>query len=92
LSGHYDTETSEAEEGLASFATKQLILGRDAEAPQTDVLARYTEFCSTEKVLAVPKAGFMKVLRDKLGIAVDKKQKRIGAKRTWYYTGFTLKA
>lgn len=92
LSGHYDTETSEAEEGLTSFASLYLKKDREGEAPQTEVLSSYVSYCLQYGLPQVPKPGFMKALRDKVGIAVGKKQKRIGDKRSWCYTGFELKA
>jgi hypothetical protein len=63
---------------------------REGEAPQTDVLCHYDEFCREEGLPKVPKPGFMKSLRDKIGVPIDKRQKRINGKQTWFYTGFTL--
>ena len=92
LSGIYDTETTEAEEGLKKFAETFLTKDPRALAPATEVLGRYVDFCIKEKLPQVPKPGFLKALRDKAGMPVDKKQKRVNGKQVWHYMGLSLKA
>jgi hypothetical protein len=92
LSGIYDTETSEAEEGLKKFADACIIKDPKALARTTDVLLRYVEFCAQEKLPRVPKPGFLKALREKAGMPVGKKQRRVNGKQVWHYAGLALKA
>ncbi len=90
LTGLYDSEVSEAEDGVKQFATTYLKADHAGCAPISGVLRRYAEFCQQEHLPQVPKMGFLKTLRDRVGIAVEKKQKRIGGKQIWHYTGVTL--
>ena len=90
LTGLYDSEVSEAEDGVKQFATTYLKADHAGCASISGVLRRYAEFCKQEHLPQVPKMGFLKTLRDRVGIAVEKKQKRIGGKQIWHYTGVTL--
>jgi hypothetical protein len=90
LTGLYDSEVSEAEEGVKQFATTYLKVDHAGCVPISGVLRRYAEFCQQEHLPQVPRMGFLKTLRDRVGIAVEKKQKRIGGKQIWHYTGVTL--
>jgi hypothetical protein len=92
LSGVYDTEVSEAEEGLRKFVEHCISKDPKAAIPISDVLSRYFAYCKKEGLYPIPKSGFLKTLRDKIGINADKKQKRVEGKQVWHYTGFALSA
>lgn len=92
LSGLYDDEVSEAEEGVKKFASKFLTASK-SECVQTSLLLqKYVDYCKSEKLPQVAKMGFLKTLRDKAGLAIDKKQKRIDGTQLWHYMGIALKA
>ncbi len=92
LTGLYDNETSEAEEGLKKFAHACIAKATDGMAPTSSVLSRYVTFCRDKGLPPVPKMAFLKTLRDKCDYSfVDKKQKRIDGKQVWHYTGLLLK-
>lgn len=92
LAGDYDTEVSEAEEGLKDFAAKCLTKSSTSFVPIREVLTSYQQYCKAEKVPSVPDAGFLKTLREKVGMAVGKTQKRLNSKPRWCYTGISLNA
>jgi hypothetical protein len=92
LTGLYDDEVSEAEEGVKKFASKFLTASKTDCVPTSLLLEKYVEHCKAEKLPQVAKMGFLKTLREKAGLAIDKKQKRIDGKQLWHYTGIALKA
>jgi hypothetical protein len=92
LSGVYDDEVSEAQEGLKKFVSVCVIEDPTGIAPTADVLSRYFAYCKEEGIPSVPKAGFLKSLKETVRIRVDKKQKRIEGRQVWHYTGFSLNA
>jgi hypothetical protein len=91
LSGVYDDEVSEAEEGLKKFAFACIAEDKNGYVPTSVVLSRYAEYCKSENIPSVPKAGFLSSLKEKVLVSAGKKQKRIEGQRVWHYTGFSLK-
>jgi hypothetical protein len=91
VAGVYNEEVSDAEEGLKLFASKCLSEALQGTAPIPEVLSRYGAFCEQNGLPKVPKPGFLKALRDKVNMKIEKKQIRIGGKQVWHYTGISLK-
>jgi len=91
LTGLYENETSEAEEGLKKFANECITKAQSGAEPISAVLARYDKFCQAKGLPKVPKMAVLKTLREKCDHrSVDKKQKRVNGKQVWHYTGITL--
>jgi hypothetical protein len=92
LNEFYEGEVSEAEEGVKRFAAECISSTANGCVPTNQLLTKYVDFCLREGIPQVLKTAVVANLRDKAGLSIGKKQKRINGQQVWHYTGIELRA